>query len=669
MNVAQTLWDKKVPWAGVFLPAVILSFWNNRPFWRFFLSHPEQFGSHSLKEIAKGPLVDGVFLSVIFLALVFLGHGIRKIAGWEFQNQLQNTMFSWALGLGVAGHSLLLMGSLQALRRPELWILVLGSLAVWSFLKRRSVLPSVSWPKRASLGLVFLAGLIVWALWHGLIVASAPPTDWDTLAYHLAVPKLYVQNGGIRFLPTLLHSNWPSEMGMINTLCLLLRGDGLAQGALWLCWAVLILGVIGTAQEFFTPSVGLWAGALFATLPLTTRLLGTARSDVGWALFAFCGLTALNRWREEKADRWLVLAGLMAGLCASVKLLGAIPLAAIVALVFWVSWRKHQDPLKVVVRKTLLCGSIAMAVVGPWYLRTWIETGNPVWPFAYSIWGGVDWSEALSQKLFHSVTFLGTGLSLRHFVLLPLRLILWPEAFDYEPRLFVAAGLVVFFLGLIRRGTRTPEPLKIYLLFAALCYPALFYQQQFFRLFLPALPGLVLWLAWMSWDLLRSSRLLGVFACLLCGLCFLPSFGLTQNNEWFFAARARPSDPAFSAKEAYLGRTLDVYPACRYANDRLPQQAKVLLFEEVRGYYLERSYLWGDPVIQGRFHYDRGADFLYQELKREGVTHVLVNGSSPLYASLDWYYTPQVKAVMIELLKDKGRLLDTVSGVSLYVLS
>ena len=80
-------------------------------------------------------------------------------------------------------------------------------------------------------------------------------------------------------------------------------------------------------------------------------------------------------------------------------------------------------------------------------------------------------------------------------------------------------------------------------------------------------------------------------------------------------------------REEYLQRTFPPYEAMEYLN-RLPAGTRVALYQETRGFYLDRNYLWANPLQNTLIPYQRfknGAE-LVQFLKTDlGVTHVLIN--------------------------------------------
>ena len=58
-----------------------------------------------------------------------------------------------------------------------------------------------------------------------LLLASVPPVSRDALTHHLAVPRLWVENGGIYEIPHILFSYYPQLLDLLYTLPLLAGND------------------------------------------------------------------------------------------------------------------------------------------------------------------------------------------------------------------------------------------------------------------------------------------------------------------------------------------------------------------------------------------------------------------------------------------------------------
>ncbi|MBI4249014.1 MAG: hypothetical protein HY611_05880, partial [Elusimicrobia bacterium] len=379
--------------AAVFLAVPLLLIINNIPFWSYLLSFPgicwEYLG------LTLWTLCQGVW---IFLALWGAGRFILDFAPAEKRDFCGSQALAFSLGLALTAHLLFLLGLLQRLRPAFAWgLLILQTLAAWRGLwsLRRRAPPETPGP-RAPVDwlLASLMAFCLWAAWHALAGALAPPSDWDSLAYHLPIAKAVAKTGALASMPWMLHSRWPSAMELLYAWTMLLGDHRLSQilhaacglAAAWLLWAA--AGEIETRREKPRPAEGLrkarWcAAALFLTLPVFTLYAPTAHNDLGLSLMVLSSLFCQWKvWSEPRTEDyfWPALAGCFAGFAASIKYHGLFWAAASLAAIPLRRW------------PVFLCAFGAAAC--PWYLRSWILTGNPVWPFAYRWFGGPDWSPA-----------------------------------------------------------------------------------------------------------------------------------------------------------------------------------------------------------------------------------------------------------------------------------
>jgi hypothetical protein len=125
--------------------------------------------------------------------------------------------------------------------------------------------------------------------------------------------------------------------------------------------------------------------------------------EAGWPyidlMLAFCVLAAyvsLQAWRADRGRRSLLLAAVFTGFAIAAKYSAA---PAAVALALLVLWRSPRARL----RSVLAFGFAAGLTALPWYLKSWVLLGNPVYPFVF---GGLYW-DPLRSELFNR---FGSGL-------------------------------------------------------------------------------------------------------------------------------------------------------------------------------------------------------------------------------------------------------------------
>jgi hypothetical protein len=195
----------------------------------------------------------------------------------------------------------------------------------------------------------------------------------------------------------------------------------------------------------------------------------------------------------------------------------------------------------------------------------------------------------------------------------------------------------------------------------------------FWRFALPVLPFLCLIAAQGAQQCMSSRNAWIRRASLLVVLPFLPALRQSQNNALFTVAGLHSSVyPELTPNKVFLLRALDSYPVMEWANANLPRRSHVLLFQDVRGYYLDRPYLWGDPLNQQLIRYRAfsTSSELWQRLRELGVTHILIHRDHPLYLPNPTYYKLLYVEWMETILKGKAaRLLRSQGEVALYALT
>jgi hypothetical protein len=101
-------------------------------------------------------------------------------------------------------------------------------------------------------------------------------------------------------------------------------------------------------------------------------------------------------------------------------------------------------------------------------------------------------------------------------------------------------------------------------------------------------------------------------------LAFL-AFGGLLTGSWAAAIGLTPRD-------VYLRQASECYRVGEWVNRVTPAQgARIALYAEPRGFYLDRDYLWADPGHSRLIEYDRlrSPEDLLDAYSRLGVTHVL----------------------------------------------
>jgi hypothetical protein len=81
------------------------------------------------------------------------------------------------------------------------------------------------------------------------------------------------------------------------------------------------------------------------------------------------------------------------------------------------------------------------------------------------------------------------------------------------------------------------------------------------------------------------------------------------------------------AAEESLRRRLDNYAAMDWINQNTAKEAGVIFFEETRGFYLDRNYLWGNAEHSSYIPYESFRDSAEMSawLRGKGIRYALIN--------------------------------------------
>ena len=321
----------------------------------------------------------------------------------------ERVALGFGLGSSVVGVLTLLVGRTVGLDpvgvRVTLGGLVVAGVGVeaWERWRRRDrVGPIDAGPPRWSAGQVvgFAAVVAPFLALMGL-GALLPTIEFDALEYHLQGPKEYFLDGRIGFLPHNVYASMPFGVEMLTTLAMEVMGDwwlGALAGQELIAWfalasAVLIAG--SASQVAGSNRAGWFAAVVYLTTPWIFRAGNTpfvegplcfTHAALIWAVvrlgwFRNRGTGEVGRPLAEG-----LLVGLLAGGALAIKypaLISAVVPAGLVVLAEAIRARSGRLALGFAVGLGL--------VAGPWLGKNAVDTGNPVYPLAWSVFGGDEW--------------------------------------------------------------------------------------------------------------------------------------------------------------------------------------------------------------------------------------------------------------------------------------
>lgn len=627
-------------------------------------------------------LLHNLGLLALLLVAVF-GFGVPAVHGVGLHNRAapEFYLFSLALGLGILAHLMLGLGALGLLYQGAAWtLLVAGMLLGLLELVRyrtayRDALDQIRLPERITWFTVLLTLLlIVNCLYPLLADALVPPLNWDEIAYHLAIPKIYVQHHAITYIPFIPYSNWPLETEMLFTLGLLLPSETLPHLISWACLLMTCWGLYLLGRRYFSVQVGLLAAVIFSATPMVGTLAGTALVELPLTLYTFLATFAFLIWLETCENSAWMLSALSGGLAAATKLNGALVSLVLGVLIVIAGLMRRQVQLKALAIRFVLFGLLAFAVVAPWYVKCWIQTGNPFWPFLQDTLGGRDWDALGSEYLLGFIRLPNMPTTPTNWLLGLWYLTFQAERFGpqrvvlgwhYLAMLPFVLPALFFIKPAYRRTLRWLSTMGI------IYYTVWFFQTHQARFLMPTIPVLALlaasgalWLGEVRQTIWRT-LVQGVLVLSLTLACWLarPADRAHVGSRWSFLSGQ-------TTRQAFLLTQAPGYATYSYANEHLPSDAYVLLaLYESRGYYLDRDYVWANPISQRilRLEQFTDADQLAAELHTRGFTHVIFRP-----ARLNNYtyirHGEAITQLTRALLAEHAHLMYTSSELELYEL-
>lgn len=251
------------------------------------------------------------------------------------------------------------------------------------------------------------AGVVLMALPFVILLllnGCTPPFDFDVREYHLQGPKEWFQAGQISFLEHNVYTSFPFLSEMLSLSGMVLAddwNDGALVGKVILaCFQLLTtLCVFATARRWFGTPAALTGALTYLTVPWTLRisLIAYAEGSITFYLMAtvMCGLIAASVTDQAIQRRLILVTGLLAGSAMACKYPGVVSVVIPVGILLLWMQRRHRSQLPAA---ALLFTAGVLLTVGPWLIRNTVNTGNPVYPLLYSVFGASDWSDEMDTK-------------------------------------------------------------------------------------------------------------------------------------------------------------------------------------------------------------------------------------------------------------------------------
>ncbi len=463
-----------------------------------------------------------------------------------------------------------------------------------------------------------------------LTSALAPPIAGDALCYHLELPKTFLAEHRMNFLPFNDSSTFPMLAEMWYLWGLALDGGVAAQLIHWEMGISLALAAVLLAS----PILGRpWAWVVGAVVLLTPGINNQMTAPLNDVALATLTTLALVAWWQpvinDENRRWFLLAGLAAGGALGTKYVALLLAAVVGAVWLWTLWRQPGRRQFLLQGAAVVC-VVAVSVGGLWYLRAAWYRGNPIFPFLAESFDRLRADRTVPPAIRRTppptAELAGPPLANKaplgrgpiHLALSPWLVTMQPEHFGgraHQLGLVLLAAVPGVFWTRRLRGLGT-------LLVLAGGYWVLWYlmrqNERFLYPIVPLLSVAAVWV-WRELDCLPwLPRRIAVtaFAGMLVLVAAVPV--LRCWGQWKVSLGLEP-------RASYLAEHEPTYRATEAANQLLPADARILS-QDYRGFYFHQHVV-RENVYRRFTQYDRQIQRpgdLNRTLRQAGFTLLLL---------------------------------------------
>lgn len=511
-----------------------------------------------------------------------------------------------------------------------------------------------------------------------------PPIARDALMHHLAIPKLWLKNGGFYEIQWADFSYFPMNIDLLYIIPLYFNKDFLAN--------FIHMGFgVGTAfliyhylKNRMSRIAGLLGILVFLSTPIVIRLSTQAYVDLGLTFFVTASILSFVRYRDGKFQevKWLLLSSVAMGLALGTKYNALVVWFFLSLSIVFIYSRDTKKQWNAIGHGAFFF-LVSLLIFSPWLIKNIILTGNPLYPLfkggispmvsAGTHMGFFQMREVLhGESLWETllipvrIFFQGQDNSIRYFdgVLNPMLIILPPFALInksfYRDKLFFFSFAIFFILTVFFLNQKA------------------FAMEATVRYTLPVIPllsiltvmGMVnIWNLAMSY----SSSVRNILGAVLFAVCiFMMSKNIFYIKNYYQNINPMKYISGKETRDDFIQRHHGSYAAMKYINEHTPENARVrLVFLAGRGYYLDRMYdegaSYGIADVRGLANNAHDERSFQKYLHSLGCTYLLVR--TDLYLKyLQDNNTPETVNRVLQLMKQSTDVIHNANGYAIYRL-
>lgn len=578
----------------------------------------------------------GVIGALIFnLHFYQLGSIFKKV--FRFDKPAYEGILFIAFGMILFVFYILIIGSFR-LFNP---LMILVFMAFVFFIRLSLIRSWLQWLREMAAHLrfsatlrFFLTSLLFASFVLTFLCCFSPETGNDALCYQLNVPKYFVWEKSITPVPFDMNSYMPMSMNCLYAVGLLFKSVMLAKYFHWLAGVLTSLLIVSVLRNYAVSSIiSLSTAAAFFLMPTVANEVTTTYVDVATSFYALLAVVLMLEGAQRLMTRYFFLSGLAMGMTIGIKFSLLILLVPVFfcSIYLWheyrLSWRYFKFGGVFIFGACLVCCY--------WFIRNYLLVQNPFFPYFGEFW------KTIGMKNYSSYLDLGIPKNLWNFLCLP-----WHLTFNFDvfgrghwlgPLTFLGVPTLIFAI-VKRKGI----PFFIFALAGTIVW---FLTTQASRYLLPVLP------AWhivgglgaqeITFIIQSQKWLRKSITGLFLGCLFFLFGVMTYHFRYDFLFLS-----GHWSADQYLSKLERSWPAARWINMHLPQNAKIFNVEEIRQFYFDRV-----MVREKSFNFftsygtDRSDIQIWNYLKENGFTHILIAQEKDIKSSKPVEDQPRLRKI------------------------
>lgn len=216
-----------------------------------------------------------------------------------------------------------------------------------------------------------------------LIRCLTPVVNADSLYVYLCHPALFVKHHSIYNISFggISASYRPLNALLLNAFGIVVYNDIFAQLITgWLMGFLCMLSVYALSREFLNRKLSLLAGIFFYTIPTLSWLIYSTKIDLTYTVFELSFWIIFIKWFKSKDLKLLFLAAIFLGFAVGTKY-HALFSCVFIGIFIIIVLAKNREKWDWILKTLIVFSFIVIAVGSPSYIRSWVLSGDPIYPF------------------------------------------------------------------------------------------------------------------------------------------------------------------------------------------------------------------------------------------------------------------------------------------------